>query len=107
MKKIILLIVMSILIISGCGLSGIRVDGTYEKDGEKITGGTEWHFNKATMQYYKEVSEKDIRALVYYHKLVTDKEDAKKLDEGDLADKFDVVLKKVNIWVKRRQILLD
>jgi len=100
-------LILGLILITGCGLSGIRVDGTYEKDGEKITGGTEWHFNKATKQYYKEVSEKDIRALVDYHKLVTDKEDAKKLDEGDLTDKFNIVMKKVNVWVDRRRGLLE
>ena len=40
------LLILGMALCVGCGLSGVRIDGGYEKDGEKFTGGTEWTFNE-------------------------------------------------------------
>jgi len=103
MKTILIFIT---ILITGCGLNSIRVDGTYEHDGQKIGGGTEWTFNKSNLTYYLPVSESDIRCLIDYHQLTFNSDDVQDFKQELLADSFKNVMIMVHEWVNKRTNLL-
>jgi len=108
-----LILFLLIPIIAGCGLSGIRLDGSYEKDGEKFSGGTEWHFNNEKSKEanepvfekngkeYRLIAKKDIATIVRYHGYTLSKPAVAKFTGKNLTD-FDIIIKQLEAWLHNR-----
>lgn len=110
-------VLMVLLILcAGCGLSGIRIDGTYEKDGQKFGGGTEWTFNQEKSDAegspvlekdgveYIVVPKKDAEAVIKYHAKTFPAPSAyvKALDwSGKVTLDFIKVCKYIREWLAR------